>query len=305
MRVALAAEHAIGVKVLTLLLDGPWELRMLLTSGTEAAPSQLATVARRRGVPVLPAARVRDPGFGRTLREEGIDLLLNAHSLHIAAEEVVAAPRIGSFNLHPGPLPEYAGLHPVSWALVHGERRHGVTLHWMDATIDTGAVAYRRDFAIGATDSALAVTARCTTVGLELVAELLRAATHAPASIPRRAQDRRRRRYFGGSPPYGGRAPWHLEARAIANFVRACDYLPFRSPWGFPRSDCDGEEIGVARAVPSGVPCHGAAPGTVARVEAGVATVATGDEWLAVERIVRGAKVESAASLRAGARFVG
>ena len=58
------------------------------------------------------------------------------------ASDVLEAPRIGSFNLHPGPLPEYAGLNAPSWAIYHGEQEHRVTLHWLDAGIDTGPIAY-------------------------------------------------------------------------------------------------------------------------------------------------------------------
>ena len=80
------------------------------------------------------------------MREQGVDLLLNVHSLYlIARRTVVAAPRIGSFNLHPGPLPEYAGLNTPSWAIYNGEREHGVTVHWMEPGVDTGRDRVRGD----------------------------------------------------------------------------------------------------------------------------------------------------------------
>ena len=74
-------------------------------------------------MPILPSTSVRDPEFAEWMRSEEIDLLLNVHSLYVIHADLVAAPRTGSFNLHPGPLPEYAGLNAPSWAIYHGESR--------------------------------------------------------------------------------------------------------------------------------------------------------------------------------------
>ena len=67
---------------------------------------------------------------------------MNVHSLFLI-HPWSSAPTIGSFNLHPGPLPEYAGLNVPSWAIYEGEKRsHGVTVHWMDEGVDTGPIAW-------------------------------------------------------------------------------------------------------------------------------------------------------------------
>ena len=50
--------------------------------------------------------------------------------------------RIGSFNLHPGPLPGFPGLNAPSWAIYERRARFGCTVHWMDAAIDAGLIAY-------------------------------------------------------------------------------------------------------------------------------------------------------------------
>src|SRR5438067_2780291 len=129
---------------------------------------QVASLSDRLGLPTLPSENIRKPEFGSWIRKRRIDLLLNAHSLFVADADVVAAPTIGSFNLHPGPLPRYAGLNAPSWAIYNGETEHGVTLHWMDAGIDTGPIAYQESFDVRGDDTALAVSARCTRYGLRL-----------------------------------------------------------------------------------------------------------------------------------------
>ncbi|SHL48745.1 methionyl-tRNA formyltransferase [Pseudonocardia thermophila] len=51
-------------------------------------------------------------------------------------------------NIHGGPLPGYRGLPVVAatFAILRGEREYGVTLHRVDAGIDTGPVVDRRTF---------------------------------------------------------------------------------------------------------------------------------------------------------------
>jgi methionyl-tRNA formyltransferase len=97
-----------------------------------------------------------------------------------------------------GPLPEYAGLNMVGWAIYHGEQRYGVTLHWMEAGIDTGAIAYQASFAIGDDATGLSVFGACVRLGVPLVLRLLETAAADRAAIPSEpqtgARQRRRRR---------------------------------------------------------------------------------------------------------------
>jgi methionyl-tRNA formyltransferase len=246
-----------------------------------------AAVARAAGAaaaPVLPADIVKDVVFAEYLRERSVDLLLNVYSLHVAAADVVTAPSVGSFNLHPGLLPEFAGLNVPSWAIYEQVREHGVTLHWMDAGIDTGPVAYRAVVSVGDEETGLSLSLKCIDHGLRLVAELLHAAVSDRGAIPRIDQDVRRRRYFGAGPPHGGRIDWRAPAREVVAFVRATDYHPFPSPWPAPATACGDRSFGVAKAKLTGKAVT-AAPGTIGAVSGTAVNVAAGDEWVMVERV--------------------
>jgi methionyl-tRNA formyltransferase len=115
---------------------------------------------------------VRDPATARWIESERIDLLLNVHSLHVATPEVVQGPRVGSFNLHPGPLPDYAGLNAPSWAIYDGRISHAVTLHWMTPEVDAGPIAYSAELPIEPGDTGASLTANCVRHGLPLVGRL-------------------------------------------------------------------------------------------------------------------------------------
>ncbi len=285
MNVALVAEEAAGVRVLRALAETEHAIVGVFTSAP--ATGDRATVwhaAETLGLPVRPTEQVREAATAAWLRDRRVDLLLNIHSLYVAPESVVEAPGIGSFNLHPGPLPHYAGLNAPSWAIYRGERTHGVTLHWMDSGIDTGPIAYASTFPIEPDDTGLVVATRCAREGVALVARLVETAASAPETIPRFAQRREQREYFGAGVPDEGRIAWHRPAAQLADFVRACDYEPFVSPWGHPRTVLRGSMLEVLKAAAEpGASTE--APGTVVSVAEGRAHVATGDGVLALQRV--------------------
>ena len=304
MNVLLVAEESAGIQVLKMV--GGWGHRLgavLTAPPPRGGGATVATVAESLDVPTLPSTKVRDAAFADWLRAEEIDLLLNVHSLYLIREEIVAAPRIGSFNLHPGPLPEYAGLNVPSWAIYHGETSHGVTVHWMEAGVDTGAIAYQSRFEIGPEDTGLSVSARCVREGLPLFAQLLDAAAEGRDTIPAEPQDVTRRRYYGKDVPNEGRISWQRPAREVVDFVRACDYFPFPSPWGLPEARLDGRTLAVTKAGRTGAPAE-EAPGSVGEPDADGVRVAAADEWVVVTRLhVEGKAQPAAEVLEAGMRF--
>ena len=304
MNILLVAEESAGIQVLKLVAASGHRLAAVLTAPpTRGGGATVATVAESLEVPTQPSTSVRDPDFAEWMRGEEIDLLLNVHSLYVIRPEIVAAPRIGSFNLHPGPLPEYAGLNAPSWAIYNGETSHGVTVHWMEAGIDTGAIAYESRFEIGPDDTGLSVSARCVREGLPLFAQLLEAASDGRDGIPATPQDVSKRRYFGKDVPNEGRVRWSGSAREVVDFVRACDYVPFPSPWGVPSARLDGRTLGVTKAARTGDAAE-AEPGSVGEADEDGVRVAAQDEWVVVTRLhVEGKAQPAGEVLEPGMRF--
>jgi methionyl-tRNA formyltransferase len=303
LRILLMAEEAAGVQTLRMLAGSIHEVVAVMTRGgaTGAVGATVAGVASRLGYQLWPARRSQESGFGEVIRGERVDLLLNVHPLYVLPSDVVTAPRIGSFNLHPGPLPWYAGLNAPSWAIYNGEPTHAVTLHWMDAGIDTGPIAYTAQLPIEEDDTGLTLSAKCVRAGLPLIHDLLAAAS--TGTVPRCSQPDGVGRYYGSEVPHEGRLIWTEPAVRVVNFIRACDYAPFASPWGLPRAYLAGREIVVLKAGLTGEPTD-APPGTVGRQVGTDVLVAARDEWIKVRRVQVGSSTFPAAdALRQGDRF--
>ena len=302
MKVFLIGGESAGMQLLRWLSDGPHQLvGAAVEEPDDTRRVNLTRVAQRLGVDTWAARRVRDAAFAEEV--PACDVLINAHSLHIVDPAILDVPKVGAFNLHPGALPEYAGLNSASWALYHGRAEHGVTLHHMAAGIDTGDIAYQRRFPITDSDTALTLNAKSVRLGLELIEDLLHDATLG--TVPSLPQDLAQRQYFGREVPEDGRLSWDRPAAEIERFVRACDFVPFESPWGHPRTELDGVPVEIAKATATPEPCD-AVPGDVGTTGHEGVRVACADSWMAVETVrVSGSLVDARRVLKRGQRLCG
>ena len=284
MRILLFLEESAGIQSLRATQASDHEVVAVLTSINSTPENRLgATVqgtAEHLGIPVWAAEQVKDPTFADSVQRESVDLILNVHSLHLVHPNVLSAVRVGAFNLHTGPLPGYAGMNAVNWAIMNGETQHGVTLHWMEAGIDTGDIALETAFDLSPTDTGLSVSRRCTREGLRLIKQLL---AMQPDAIPRKPQDLSARRYHGFEIPFEGKIPW-TSADLVERFVRACNFYPLPSPWGIPTVDHHGEPVGLIEVAITDEPCH-FQPGMIHHRK-DLCFLATADYWIEVKRIL-------------------
>jgi methionyl-tRNA formyltransferase len=286
MNVLLIGEDAAGARTLHLLKQSGARIAAVMTSPTrrEGGVTNLWDIAAKLGYTTWPAELVREARFATQVREAGVDLILNVHSLFVIRKEILEAPRLGSFNLHPGPLPRYAGLNSVCWAIYRGETQHGVTLHKIEPEIDTGPIVYQEVIAIDGEETGLSLTSKCTNVGIRLISRLLEAAADEPSHIPLTPQDLSKREYFGRRVPENGNLFWNRPAQRIADFVRAADFFPFRSPWGPPLTKRGDATLGITKVRMTGRPAY-APPGVVGTKNDQGVDVACADQWILVRQL--------------------
>ena len=80
------------------------------------------------------------------------DFVVSCGYRHVVPESILDVPSQGCLNLHPAYLPYNRGAHPNVWSIVDGTPA-GVTLHYMDASIDTGDIVARRRIVVDFSDT--------------------------------------------------------------------------------------------------------------------------------------------------------
>lgn len=89
--------------------------------------------------------------------------------------ELLSISRLGVLNCHSGILPEYRGMDVVEWPVAEGHPDQvGLTLHFMDAGIDTGPILIQRKVALQTGESFMQLRARMEPMMVELMLEGLR-----------------------------------------------------------------------------------------------------------------------------------
>jgi methionyl-tRNA formyltransferase len=73
------------------------------------------------------------------LKQENIDVVLNARTRTFFKKKLLASPRLGCINIHHGLLPDQRGLMCDFWAHLDGTPA-GFSIHQMTSKLDDGAI---------------------------------------------------------------------------------------------------------------------------------------------------------------------
>lgn len=89
---------------------------------------------------------------------------------HVVPPEILSIPPEGCINIHPGYLPHARGYNPNVWHILE-ETTPGVTMHYMDDSIDTGDIIARRAVTVDFSDTGRTLYERLETACYELFTE--------------------------------------------------------------------------------------------------------------------------------------
>lgn len=139
----------------------------------------------------LAAAGIRLVTTGAALEAASLDLgssamLLSHSSSVIVPAHVLERFPVGAVNIHSA-SPEFPGRDPHHFAIYHGVRRYGATLHKMEAKVDAGAILETDLFDVEAHDTPETLLIKADQAALRLASSLLKtlARTGAlPAASP-------------------------------------------------------------------------------------------------------------------------
>jgi methionyl-tRNA formyltransferase len=107
------------------------------------ATTNFIATANERGIPAFEPASPNTPDFVAAMQRLEPDVFLAVGYTNLLKPEILGVPRLLAANFHASLLPAYRGKHPLYWALQHGEKWVGLTVHEMDQRLDTGDVLYQ------------------------------------------------------------------------------------------------------------------------------------------------------------------
>ncbi len=227
-RILLVGTDAPLQRVLKLLLKLA-SLQCAAVYTDDRTSRSIETLCRNHHVPLGKLDQLANRTPDSCLQNAAVDWLVSVNSTVLYPSWVLRLARRGTLNMHPGRLPDYAGLHVHQWAIRNGETEFAATLHRMVDSIDAGAIVYEDRFRLTGQETGLGLFQRCLRSGTQLVERALRE-LDAGVELPSHDQDLTDRRVYRAAELGDGRIDWSRTAEEIERFVRAADYLPFPSP---------------------------------------------------------------------------
>ena len=236
-RAVVFAYHDVGVRCLMTLLATGIDVRLVVSH--EDNPQEniwfgsVRALCADYGIECIAPDNPNTPEVLARVRAQEADFLFSFYYRHMLGQPLLEAVRQGAYNMHGSLLPRYRGRVPINWAILHGERETGATLHRMTVKPDDGDIVDQCAVPILPDDTAQDVF-RKVTVAAEIC--LSRALPGLIAGTARlRPQDPSQASYFGRRGPDDGRIDWQQSARRIHDLVRAVTHP-------YPGAFCDMPE---------------------------------------------------------------
>lgn len=245
-RAVVLAYHNVGARCLSTLLAHGVTVPLLLTHRDNPAENiwfdSVAELAARYDIPTITPDDPNTPEVMAQIAAARPDFLFSFYYRNMLHPDLLALASRGAYNVHGSLLPKYRGRVPVNWAVLHGERETGATLHEMVAKPDAGRIVAQSRVPILPDDTAFEVFNKLT-VAAEITLDGALPGLIA-GTAPHLPQDLKQGSYFGGRKPEDGRIDWSQSAEVVHNLIRAV-----APPYPGAFFDLAGERLVVVRSL--------------------------------------------------------
>ncbi|HMT74550.1 MAG TPA: formyltransferase family protein [Chitinophagaceae bacterium] len=177
---------------------------------------------------------------------------------YVLPAEIITMPAKGFVNFHYGLLPACRGPQPILWHLLNNDTEAGVTLHQLDAGIDTGPVITQEKIPIAQNDTYGTLQTKLAYLAAKLSANFLKILSYGTI-IPSAPQDESKAAYYNMPGAKELTIDWKMmSAEKIIRLVNACN------PWNKGAgTSINNWVIGITEAEISEAGSEEKLPGTI------------------------------------------
>ena len=271
--------------------DGPWShealntilldsnLKVKFICARHAKPCQILKIlAEKNNIDFLTHPRVNSDEFFKIIGDYDCDIFISMAFDQIFKKRIIELPKFKTINCHAGKLPFYRGRNVLNWALINDEKEFGITVHYMDETIDTGDILNQKVFPITDEDNYETLLNTAYTGCAELLYQTIKLIEKGKVSRKKQSAIHPVGFYCTARQKGDEWLNWNQPSRDIFNFVRA-----ICRPGPEARTFCEQKEIKINQTelIPE-APIFKGIPGAVLGIDSDGFFVKTYDSYIKV-----------------------
>jgi len=228
-KVVFIGGKQIGVNCLRVILNNGIRPDLLIPNMDDESVSEswhesINFVAKEAGLNIY-KNKLKDSETVTMIRNIRPEIIFCIGSNQIVPEEIINIPKEGVINIHPALLPKYRGRFSTAHVLFNGEKKTGVTLHYIDKGMDTGPILFQKEYQISDTDTAKDVYDNFTKVGTNLFVKFVNKWVKGDKLLSYKQNEKEASVCKGL--PNDGKIDWKWSGEQINRFIRSMTFEPF------------------------------------------------------------------------------
>ena len=225
-RAVVFAHHKLGVRCLKVLLAGGVDVALVVTRtddpGGNNHDESVRALCREEHIRCIAADDdAESPELQEQVRDTMPDLMFSFDYGRALPAGLLAVAR--AYNMHGSLLPEFPGVAPVEWAVLHDATVTGASLHELTNEPGAGAIVSQVEVPILPDDTAFDVAVKVVVAAEQTLWRVLPSLLDgtAPRLRNHARADARAAGGCGPRTPEDGRIDWRQPARQVYNLHRA------------------------------------------------------------------------------------
>jgi len=224
-------------------------------------------VAMKAGIPVFQPENLQKE-YDEIFTYEA-DLIITAAYGQLVPKQVLDYPVFGCINVHASLLPELRGGAPIHYAILQGKTETGITIMYMEETLDTGDIISQRRVPILHTDHVGTLHDTLSLVGADLLIETLPAIFNR--TNERIKQDHSKATFAANITREQEKIDWDKTNVEVYNHIRGLH------PWPVAYTIYNGERLKIWWATLDDNTFDNKTPGEIVKVDDASFTVICGN----------------------------
>lgn len=200
------------------------------------------------------------------LIDSEFDYLFSVANSHIISNTILKHVKKMAINYHDAPLPRHGGANATGFAMLHGEKTHGITWHIINELIDGGDILKQELFKIDNEDTAFSLNLKCYQHGLKLFKELIHELAHNAVVKVEQNMKERIYHHLQDKPKNNGWVCWHDSAEQIELAFRALHMDNYRNKFSNLKFTIEHKAFVILDLILS-LDESSAPPGTITRID--------------------------------------